>query len=342
MSNEWTTQIDKTIAQYHMIFLDYEPSHGKNTSDKKILSDRSISCKFDPQSFLCHGIDKIQLCASCFIMQERLLEELRWHLEEIEEGYYFFPTAGNEFEKSIQNLKRSYKECHIKHNYLKDKYLTSVYETCNAKTDDTALSCDLIVDVIFDMNRHGRRKKDLDNLNAFFCCRNISIFQSLLLESRKFMATLSDHTKKCMFLKELVYLCNEILHIREFVDMDTHHPNTNQKIYTDFLDGLSRSSSIITSHLRAYSEYSSISPTYDQDFNTKMRKLLANKANWRYTKEFGTETETCKNIFRNIVNDIFPETNFISGDSSYSSTPKDSQSLMRNDLEIAMKLLNIK
>lgn len=300
---EWITQINETIAQYNAIFLNDVPAY---TSNDNGLPNRKISCNIDKDLFLCHGIDKIQYCTSCFMMQERLLEELNWKFNKEPEGYYIFPSAGQDFKSSIEIFSKTYPECEVKNRHLKHTYPAPVYRTCDNTLPKTSRpSCGLIVDAIFNINRHGRDKEQLNNLNALFCCQNITVFYSLLSSARDCIKGLSPSDKKNLF-DELFHLCERILSIRDYVDHNCMHqtassPSNQAKA---FLNELNYSSSLTIS-LMKNSDAFSIRPPLSQRSNDKIKETLPTNKKWNYNRPLGKNRESCKDIFRAIVTDYF-------------------------------------
>lgn len=270
------------------------------------LYDRRMSCEMDKELFPCHGIDEIQLCVYCIANKENLRNNLKWTFQKSGGDYYIFPSAGNSFQESIKYLKELYSKCTLKYNYLEDNYLTSVYKTCTGKIMPAKElhACHPIVDMIFNMNRHGRSKAELDNLNALFCCTNLSIFQRLLLDANDYIRTLK-HSDKLIFLKGIVDLCEKVSLIREYVDAcnssqpPAHNPG-------DILDELECSSAIIISLLRENNAFQSIKPTFSQAFIKKLKDALAEEKDWRYNRRFGGNG-SCRTIFHAIIKSCFPK-----------------------------------
>lgn len=349
MSNEWTTQINETIAQYHMIFLDYETSEIKNSREKKIISDRRMSCTSDPDIFACHGIDNIQLCTSCFMLQERLLEELKWNFPKTGEEYSFLPSCKkeyeddtlNQFEKSMLELSSKYPVCTLAPDKFSDiGYPASIYKICDNKTQPDYRTCSLVVDMIFNMNRYERNKTQLDYFIALFCCTNITIFHSLLYESRDFIKGLQKDSAKKSFLRDLLNICDKVLYIREYVDADIIQ-KTNTDAHADFLNKFNISSSIILS-LTTNNILSFIMPSLSQASIDKIKTSLAETANWNYTKDIARRGN-CQTIFRDIIQKCLDVgVDFKQGNTvDTADTATTSKSSIRKDLEIAMEALKI-
>lgn len=312
---EWDIQMKEAIAQYHMIFV------------KPGLYDRRMSCEMDQELFPCHGIDEIQLCVYCIANRESLRNELKWNFQKFGGDYYIFPSAGNSFQESITYLKELYSKCTLKYNYLENDCLTSIYKTCNGKVMPTKLhSCHPIVDMIFNMNRHGRNKTELDNLNALFCCMNLSIFQSLLLDAYDHIRTLR-RSDKLIFLNEVVNLCEKVSSIRDYVNAcnGTQPPAHKPEV---ILDELECSSAIIISLLRKNNAFQSMKPTFSQAFYKKLKDTLAEERDWRYNRRFGGNG-SCQSIFHAIIKNVFPTASF-----NNTTVP------IKEDIESARKLLN--
>lgn len=293
---EWTTQMRNLIAQYQLIFVS-----GKD--------DRRISCEMDKDVSICHGIDKAELCVYCLTVQECFLSKLKWKFKKARDGYWFIPSADEEFEKGIEDIKKKYSECEEKSDCFKEEYPIPVYRTCDAEKIDLGFkSCNIVVDMILNMNRRERNKKELDNFNALFCCARLTIFRQFLHDAAQYIRNLKDE-EKFVFLGEVTAFLEKVLSIREYIDGETKESKDLRKLEeVKVLKELEESASISIAIIRKEQSQHTIGPSFACEFDDKMKAAFAESRFWNYNKKL--ERKSCRDIFRGMVRFVFPEIDF--------------------------------
>lgn len=285
--------INKLIVQYHLIFNDYR--------------DTRLLCTMDKNFVHCYGIDEIEICVYCIMENAGAVNNLKWEIQETGDKYYFIPVMeGTCFRETMQRLSSKYPICKEDKKICHDKSdLNPLYKVCQGEllTNKETKSCNIVVDMIFNLNRSKREKEDLDNFCALFCCYNVNFLHSFLVKVRDYIKQhLTDKRKRLIFLREVTFFIKKIFSFRKNITNNNENVDAND----EYLKTLKETSMLIAKLLRqryknnelALAQYQKMTPQY----NTKVRSYFPSKRGWNYNARLGSE-ESCQKLFRQIASE---------------------------------------
>ncbi len=215
--------LKRAIDEYNSIF-------------KSTKEDYRMSCE-DVNDFTlnCLAMDGIQLCACCIVKMSQLepnatlfnqYQMIEWKcVRYISTGQYvFYPWLKDDvgMEEARNNLgvdvceKYGYingsNECEDK----KDTNDFHIFKTCKADwSSEDVESVGLETDVIFNMNRNGRKIEDLRKLCKILCCFKLEVMHSFFRSMIKYMKGLEKKEEKEKFESEVNSFYSEVIQLNE-------------------------------------------------------------------------------------------------------------------------------
>lgn len=284
--NSWESRIKELIEQYHFIF--------------KSNGDMRLSCSADKESIHCYGLDEIEMCVYCVMQSAGFESDLKWEIKESGGKYFFSPVASDDFKEALQNISTIYPQCTVKGKnlYFEHGKLTALYKVCEGEFYDygRVKSCNIVVDMILNLNQSDRTKEDLDNFCALFCCYNINFLHALLLEISHYIKH-KDKMTCLKILKEIVDFMERVFAFRKYI---TDHPEEKAQ----YMESLKRTSVCLANlfRQRAQSDPLPLNQYRNVSYDSKLKeKFPSTKRRWNYKADVGSE-ESCQKIFRRIAN----------------------------------------
>lgn len=280
----WEELIAELIAQYLFIF----NSNG----------DMRLSCFWDKESIHCYGLDEIEMCVYCIMQSAGAENDLKWEIRESGGEYYFFPVASKGFKEAIQKISTTYPQCNEEKNlYLKHGKLKSLYKVCEGEFCDISRvkSCNIVVDMIFNLNRSDRTKDDLDNFCALFCCYNINFLHTLLLEVRHFIKSKNKKARKKL-LEEVVNFMEKVFAFRKYI-------TNNSGVKEDYMESLGRTSVCLANLFRQRNKSDTLplNQYKNESYDSKIKEIFPlSLRHWNYKAELGSQG-SCQKVFRYIA-----------------------------------------
>ncbi len=277
--------IKKAIDDYNVIF--------KNGG-----VDTKLECNGMKQySLNCMALDGIEICS--YIIMKRTdcedanlvdIQQIQWKILEIDyEGKkenIFYPSI--DFQEEIQELKL--RKC-SKNNYVSTKVCDfESYKTCTMQSGEkSVISTDIEIEMLFDINRRGKRLEELKFLSMFLCC-DIEIMHC-------FYKSMLDYVKKHQTedLKQLKEdINNFVAGVRAIND------NLKKENYEDF-SKLMETSRIVAELMRKrrYDDGNvMLSDEFQNRFFEKLEKYVRFSKRWSKRKKINGKS--CKDYEREI------------------------------------------
>lgn len=282
--NSGNNLINELAAQYHFIFKGEE--------------DMRLPCYADKDNIQCYGLDEIEICVY-YIMQSAGAEGgLRWEIKESGGEYYFYPVADEKFRKELEDFSKNYSRCMEEKNlYYKKRKLVPLYKVCQGKLCDTrdVKSCNIVVDMIFNLNQSGRTKEDLSNFCALFCCYDINYLHAFLLAVQHYIDKNKIDNRKCLkLLKEVTNFMGKVFAFRRYITKES-------EAQADYMESLKQTSMCLANLIRqrAKSKALPLSQYRQISYDCKIRTKFLNN-HWNYKTGIGFQG-SCQALFRAIV-----------------------------------------
>lgn len=286
-------KIKELIAQYHLVFNNHR--------------DTRLTCTSDREAVHCYGIDEIEMCVYCIMRNAGGVYNLKWEIQENGGKYYFIPVIdGKCFRDALCKLMEKYPLCEEdKSIYLEKGKLKPLYKVCQGELliDEKERSCNIVTDMIFNLNQSNRDKEDLDNFCALFCCYNVSFLYTFL---EKVNVYIEENIKRkrdkvLQLFNDVTLFMEKIFSFRECII------NYNENIAEDdaYLRKLKETSMMIAKLLREREKSDELTLTQYQNmplqFNIKVKaNFPMTKRGWNYKARLGSQG-SCQQLFRHIA-----------------------------------------
>jgi len=224
--------------------------------------------------------------------------ELNWEIRESGGRYFFSPVAGKDFKEALQKISAIYPQCNEgKALYLEKGKLKRLYQVCQGELCDIShvRSCNIVVDMIFNLNRSNRTKEDLDNFCALFCCYNINFLHSFLLEVRRYIEG-KDKKARLKLLNEVLDFMERVFDFRKYI-------TDKSEAKAEYMESLKQTSICLANLFRQRTQRDALplnqyrNVTYDSKIKAKFPSAVRR---WNYKADIGFQG-SCQEIFRHIA-----------------------------------------